>query len=160
MAGTPLHCSLFELCRRQIDADKDFRFAKKLETIPTVDTELFEEYRLFKLRRTLLYVAQNSRFYKRLFADSGIKLDEIRTLADLARLPLMRAEDVAAEPYAFLCISQGMVDRAITFTSSGTVGPKKRVFFSEADIEAITDYMAAGMKTVADSSDLVQILLF
>ena len=76
------------------------------------------------------------------------------------RLPLTRAEDVAAEPYAFLCISQGMVDRAISFSSSGTVGTEKRFLFSEADVEGITDYMAAGMKSLADSSDLVQILLF
>jgi phenylacetate-coenzyme A ligase PaaK-like adenylate-forming protein len=47
----------------------------------------------------------------------------------------------------------------ITFTSSGTVGPKKRVFFSEADIQGIIDYMAVGMKTVADSSDVVQVML-
>lgn len=159
MPVTPLYRSLFELCRRQINADKEFLLFKNWFTTPKVDMEIFEEYRLFKLRRTLAYVAQHSRFYKRLFAESGIEPEEIRTIADLAVLPFTSAEEIAADPYAFLCTSQGMVERAITFTSSGTVGPQKRVFFSEPDIEAMTDYMAVGIKTVADSSDVVQILL-
>jgi phenylacetate-CoA ligase len=72
---------------------------------------------------------------------------------------LTNAGDIAADPFAFLCISQGMVERAVTFVSSGTIGPQKRVFFSQADIEAIIDYMAAGMRTVAGEGDVVQILL-
>jgi phenylacetate-coenzyme A ligase PaaK-like adenylate-forming protein len=130
-----------------------------LNSAPPVDAGLFEEYRLFKLRRTLAYVAGRSRFYGKLFADAGIEPGGIRSIADLGSLPLTGPADMAAEPFAFLCVSQGQVERAITFTSSGTVGPKKRVFFSEADIEAITDYMGAGMKTVTDESDVVQILL-
>jgi phenylacetate-CoA ligase len=159
MPATPLHCSLYRLCRKQIVSDHDFMKSKGFKTIPEVDAALFEEYRLFKLHRTVNYVAQRSRFYKDLFAKAGIKSDDISTMTDISRVPLTTAADIAADPYAFLCVSQGMVERAITFTSSGTVGPKKRIFFTESDIEAMTDYMGAGMKTVADSSDVVQILL-
>jgi hypothetical protein len=52
-----------------------------------------------------------------------------------------------------------MIEWVITFISSGTVGPKKRIFFSEKDIEAMTDFICKGMKTIADASDVVQILL-
>jgi phenylacetate-CoA ligase len=159
MSITPLHCSLFDLCRKRIDADSRFLSAKGWNCLPSVDFDLFEEYRLFRLRRTLEYVARQSRFYRHLFAESGIDPAEIGEVSDLARLPLTNAKDIAANPLAFLCISQGAVERAVTFVSSGTIGPQKRVFFSRADIEAIIDYMAAGMRTVADEYDVVQILL-
>jgi phenylacetate-CoA ligase len=159
MGITALHCSLLDLCRRRIDADQEFLSVKKWIHAPVIDFDLFEEYRIFRLRRTLKYVTQRSRFYCRLFSEAGVEPAQIKAISDLARLPLTRAEDIADDPFAFLCISQGMVERAVTFVSSGTVGPRKRVFFSEADVEAIIDYMAAGMKTVADESDVVQILL-
>jgi phenylacetate-CoA ligase len=159
MGITALYYSLLDLCRRRIDADQEFLSVKKWTCAPLVDFDLFEEYRIFRLRRTLTYVTQQSRFYRRLFSEAGVEPAQISAISDLARLPLTKAEDIADDPFAFLCISQGMVERAVTFVSSGTVGPRKRVFFSEADVEAIIDYMAAGMKTVADESDVVQILL-
>jgi phenylacetate-CoA ligase len=159
MGITPLYYPLFDLCRRRIDADQEFLSVKKWTRAPAVDIDLFEEYRFFRLHRTLEYVARQSRFYGRLFAESGIEPAEICKVSDLAQLPLTRAENIADDPFAFLCISQGMVERAVTFVSSGTIGPQKRVFFSQTDVEAIIDYMAAGMRTVADENDVVQILL-
>jgi hypothetical protein len=40
----------------------------------------------------------------------------------------------------------GDVARIITFTSSGTTSPQKRVFFTEADIETMVEFMEAGMR--------------
>jgi hypothetical protein len=45
MATKPLHCSLYELCRRQIAADRAFMASKKFKTSPEVDSALIEEYR-------------------------------------------------------------------------------------------------------------------
>ncbi len=159
MGGTPLHSSLFELCRSRINTDHEFLSVKKWPKAPLVDFSLFEEYRLFRLRRMLSYASEKSRFYRSAFERARTDPMKISSISDLAGLPLTRAEDIASDPFAFLCISQGMVERAVTFTSSGTIGPRKRVFFSEADIEARIDYMSAGMRTVADKSDVVQILL-
>jgi phenylacetate-coenzyme A ligase PaaK-like adenylate-forming protein len=156
---TPLHCSLFELCRRQIASDTEFMQLNGFHAAPPVDALLFENYRLFKLRRMLNYVAEHSRYYQRCFADFGIKPQKITSIADLRVIPLTNGTDLSMDPFAFLCVSQSKIERIITFTSSGTMGPKKRIFFTEKDLEAITDYMGAGMKTVAGSSDVVQILL-
>ncbi len=81
------------------------------------------------------------------------------SLRDLARLPLTEPRDLASAPYAFACVSQAAIARAITFTSSGTTGPQKRVFFSDADLRRMTDFMAVGMRTVAAPGDVVQIIL-
>jgi phenylacetate-CoA ligase len=66
---------------------------------------------------------------------------------------------LAEKPLRFLCVPLGEVTRVITFTSSGTTGPQKRIFFSEKDVEVITDFMGAGMNVVATSDDVVQIML-
>ena len=55
--------------------------------------------------------------------------------------------------------SLGRGDRVITFTSSGTTGTQKRIFFSEKDVEVMTDFMGAGMSVVATSDDVIQIML-
>ena len=159
MDATPLHQSLFELCRQQMAADREFLAGNGLEKVPVVDAALFEDYRLFKLKRTIRHVAENSRFYRHQFAAQGVKPQDIRCLDDLARLPLTSPDQLAADPYAFLCISQSRVERIISFSSSGTLGPKKHISFSEEDISGMTDFMAAGLKTVAGSADVIQILL-
>lgn len=160
MRGTPLYTSLLELCERQIAADPEFLRLKGQKAGQTlrVAHDLFAEYRLFKLRRTVRHAAQHSRFYRsNLAADVDVEASDISGV--LAQLPPTTPEDLSADPFAFLCISQSMVGRAVSFTSSGTVGPRKRVFFSMNDIDLMTDFMSAGMRTVAERDDVIQILL-
>ncbi len=118
-----------------------------------------EAYQLAELRKTVSRVCDRASFYR----DRCTSADQIPwplgSLRDLARLPLTEPKDLASAPYAFACVSQAAIARAMTFTSSGTTGPQKRVFFSEADLERMTDFMAAGMRTVAATGDVVQIML-
>jgi phenylacetate-CoA ligase len=111
------------------------------------------------LRKALAYVYEKSVFYRDLFDRNSIKPDSVSSLADLARIPFTSPADLAAHPYNFACVSLGEMERVTTFTSSGTTGPQKRVFFSQNDLETMTDFMAAAMKTVAKEGDVVQIML-
>jgi phenylacetate-CoA ligase len=156
--ATPLPRSLLESCRRQMIADDEFMHSRGWTEPPVVGTQLFQEYRLFKLRRTLANAGENSRFYRQAFG-AGAAMPDVRSLSDISRLPLTTPEDLATDPFAFLCVLQSAVERPISFVSSGTLGPRKRVYFTHADIESMTDFMAAGMKTVAGRDDVVQILL-
>jgi phenylacetate-CoA ligase len=54
------------------------------ETLTRADVEM---YQLFKLRKILSYVYEKSSFYKELFEAHGIGPEDIRSLADLTRLP-------------------------------------------------------------------------
>ena len=80
----------------------------------------------------LSYVYQKSSFYKELFNNNGIKPEDIRSLADLAKIPFTNPSDLAENPYRFVCVSLADVARVTTFTTSGTTGPQKRVFCTEA----------------------------
>jgi phenylacetate-CoA ligase len=118
-----------------------------------------ERYHLFRLRRLLSYVHENSSFYRDLFDKNHIKPSDIVSLADLAKIPFTDQADLARNPNHFLCGSHGDVARATTFTTSGTTGPEKRVYCTNEDIERIIEFMGAGMRTVTEKEDVVQIML-
>jgi phenylacetate-CoA ligase len=118
-----------------------------------------DAYHLLKLREILAYSYERSSFYRKLFNECGLGHEVIRNLEDLTKIPLTDPSRLASQPYRFLCVSQAEVARPYTFATSGTTGPRKKIFWTRADIERITDFMAAGIMTVADTTDVVQILL-
>ena len=124
-----------------------------------------ESHHLLKLKETLVYVYHNSSFYRELFDKGGIDPGHIHDLKDLARVPFTTSSDLSDSPYKFLCVSLSDVERMYTLNTGGTTGAPKRIFFTEEDLNKITDYMGAAMKTVAvlagagDSGYRVAILL-
>jgi phenylacetate-CoA ligase len=150
---------LFNLCRKQIENDSEFKEKTNFTQTNAISAPVFQAYRLFKLKRILLYVYDNSIFYRDLFNKNGLKPEDVQSIQDLSKIPFTNPRDLVAKEYDFLCISQGKIEKVITFTSSGTIGPKKRVFFTESDIEKMTDFMGVGMNTVTGPEGFVQILL-
>jgi len=60
------------------------------------------------------------------------------------RLPFTMAADLAEDPQSFLCLPPSDIPRIVSLPTSGTrLG--KRIFLSEADLEATVDFFAAGM---------------
>ncbi len=150
---------LHSIIRQKITADTEYRQFIGKESLERVTRADVENYQLFQLRKTLSYVYEKSSFYKELFLSNGIRPEDVRSLADLARIPFTNPSDLAENPYRFVCVSLGDVARVTTFTTSGTTAPEKRVFCTEADIERMTDFMGVGMRAVATAGDVVQIML-
>lgn len=140
-----LQKGLYDLCEKRIEADGEFRAGR---TVGEMNDTLFDEYRLFQLRRTLRQVNEKSLFYKRLYERKGVDVGEVSTLSDLSRLPFTAPKDLSGSSYNFLCTSQGDVEKPVTFYSSGSTGTTKRIFFSGADIQKILDFLPRGMNTV------------
>lgn len=151
--------SLNEIVKKRIRETLQYRNSFDVQRVEKISRGDLEDFQLFQLRKTLHYVYEKSFFYRELFDQREIKPGEIQSLADLSKLPLTEPGDLAEKPLRFLCIPIGEAIRAITFTSSGTTGPQKRIFFSEKDIEVMTDFMGAGMSVVATTDDVVQIIL-
>lgn len=155
-----LQDGLYELCRLRIEKDKEFQAAAQHRNFDAVDDALFDEYRLFQLKRTLKLVSEESAFYRRLYANSGIRVEDVRSIEDLQKLPFTYSEDLSGTSYSFLCTSQGDVEKPVTFYTSGSTGTKKRIFFSKADVQKILDFLPRGMNTVVDRDEArVQIFL-
>jgi phenylacetate-CoA ligase len=157
--STAFEESLHKLIKERINKDQEcHRFVGK-ESLEQLTRADIDRYQLFKLRNILSYVYKKSAFYRELFDKHGVKVDEIRSLDDLAKIPFTNPADLSQQPYHFACVPVGDVARITTFTSSGTIGPQKRVFCTQGDLETMTDYMGVGMRTVATEGDVVQILL-
>jgi len=149
-----LQKGLLNLMKKQISLFPSFR-----DRPQWTDRERFQAFRTHKLQKTVEQAYEKSRFYRRLFDEAGLIPSDIKSFQDLAKLPFTNPRDLATRPFDFLCVSQGDIERIITFTSSGTVGPQKRVFFTKKDIDHITDFLAVGMNTVTGKESAVQILL-
>ena len=154
-----LQAGLYDLCRLRIEKDEEFRAQYARGNFDAVDDELFDEYRLWQLKRTVRRVRTNSPFYRRLFERAGVTEDDLHILADIAKLPFTFPADLAGTSYSLLCTSQGEVEKPVTFYSSGSTGTKKRIFFSMADIQKILDFLPRGMNTVVDR-DEARVLVF
>jgi phenylacetate-CoA ligase len=77
----------------------------------------------------------------------------------LESLPFTWPAELAADPMAFLCVPQGQVARVTTVSTSGTTGPKKRIFFTEGDLERTVDFFALGMTMLVEDGQDALILM-
>ena len=150
---------LHGIIRQKVRDDAEYRQFLEKENIDQIGRADIDNYQLFKLHKILSYVYKNSTFYRDLFINKGVNISDIKSLNDLKNLPFTSPLDIAKYPYQFVCVSLGDVTRVTTFTSSGTIGPQKRIFFTDNDLEMMTDFMAAGIRCVASERDVVQILL-
>jgi phenylacetate-CoA ligase len=110
----------------------------------TLARPLLERLQLGRLQETVRRVASRVPFYQRAFAELGLKPDDIRSLADLRRLPLTTSDDLRAHyPAGFLAVPPDEPVRL--HTSSGTTGKPKALFFSRKDIDNAAELMARSL---------------
>jgi len=70
---------IYEAIRRR----NTYNYLKKMSAIPYYPIEELEEMRIEKLRKIVKYAYEHVPFYKRLFDEKGIDLDEINGIEDL-----------------------------------------------------------------------------
>ena len=158
--GVHLEEGLFELCSKRIMADEGFKTVAWNRNFGKVNSDLFQEFRLYQLKKTIKYVSENSRFYGKKFREKSVGPSDIKSLKDIEKFPFTFPEDLRHSSYDFLCISQRDVEKPVTFFSSGTTGIRKRIYFSRADIIKIMEFLPRGMNTVTDRDNgIIQILL-
>ena len=148
---------LHEIIKTACQTEPEFRLCVNKGGLNQVTRSDVEAYQNYRLRRVLQYSYDRSSYYRGLFDSAGLKPEDIKSSEELAKLPLTEPYHLAEFPYRFLCISQAEVARPHTFVTSGTTGPQKKVFWTRGDLERITDFMSAGIGTVATQRDVVQI---
>ncbi|MGM0578418.1 MAG: phenylacetate--CoA ligase family protein [Myxococcota bacterium] len=118
--------------------------------------EALNRYRLERIRDILAYAAERSPWHRERLARLGVEPDDIRTLADFARLPLMTKADVRDHNDAMTTVASHDVREV--FTSSATTGAPITLRYTAEDLDNHTrkgaDLMAVGG---IDPGDLVQI---
>ncbi len=99
----------------------------------TVKANVIQEQ---KLQELLLYLSENSPFYRKLFTKNHIDVAAIKTFADLPVLPTTNKEDLQQHNNDFLCVDPVKI---IEYTStSGTLGSPVTIALTENDLKRLT----------------------
>jgi len=126
-------------------SDHSFNTAKTIKT---------EQWSLFKMQ--LEYISENSPYYKWLFKEKSISVEEIKSFDDLQKLPITSKEDLQQYNLEFIAVPE---DDIIDFvTTSGTLGSPVNFALNDADLDRLAEneyrsFQLAGLK----KSDKVQI---
>jgi phenylacetate-coenzyme A ligase PaaK-like adenylate-forming protein len=130
-----------------------------------LDRKSLEAWQLERLRETVAYALSNSAFYRERFAGTADWFMDgkgLMSLADLDKLPFTMPEDVAAQGARMVCVPARDVSRIVTLqplSTTGTTGEPKRVWFTEADQELMTDYIHHGLQVMTGSADVFLVLM-
>ena len=111
------------------------------------------DYQLKMINRTLALATSKSPFYRDHFGERRLS-----KLQDLSDLPFTTPADLITDPYRMMCVHPNEIARIVTLKTSGSTGPSKRIFFTEADLELCTDYFHHGMQCLVNETDTVGIL--
>lgn len=120
--------------------------------------ELYKNNQEKGLRDLLSYLNVNSPFYKSLFLKHGILPGEIRTIADLVKIPPTTKDDLQKNNWDFLCVAGNKI--AEYCTTSGTLGIPVTIALTANDLErlAYNEYQSF-LNAGTDSEDIFQFML-
>ncbi len=103
-----------------------------IETAPQPQVKAYQEKRLSEVLR---YAANHSPFYQRLFKEGNIDVNTIKTVEDLAKLPVTTKEQLQEYNDDFLCVPRSQV---IDYTTtSGTSGKPVTFALTDKDLDRL-----------------------
>ena len=150
---------LHDKIRQTALENPELRGSERFRDLSHITGSHVEEFQFFRLRETLDYASQKSRYYKELFAGAGLVPDDIRSMDDFVGLPFTEPDDLARIHHKFVCVSLKEFAQEYLFDTSGTEGKPKRVVCTQNDIDTMIDFMSAGMRTVSEKNDTVMLIL-
>jgi phenylacetate-CoA ligase len=125
-----------------------------IERMPLEDLHALQGDRLKSIVR---YVYDHSAFYRQRFKEAGIEPSDIRSLADIAKLPFTRKVDLRDNyPTGMFSAPKSQVVRY--HVSSGTTGKPTVVGYTKGDIETWSESLARGLTSAGlGRDDVVQV---
>ncbi|MEU6933690.1 phenylacetate--CoA ligase PaaK [Streptomyces sp. 2RAF24] len=104
-----------------------------------------EALQLERLRATLRHAYDNVAFYRQAFDAAGVRPEDCRSLADLARFPFTAKADLRAHyPFGMFAVDQSRIRRI--HASSGTTGRPTVVGYTERDLDTWADVVARSLR--------------
>ena len=103
--------------------------AKFLEQAESWSKERLEVFRLEKLQRLVKYSYENVTFYHRLFDSIGLTPDDIKTLDDIRKIPILTKETVRTHSSEFVSKAININDRKIKPAKTGGTTGMPLVFY-------------------------------
>jgi phenylacetate-CoA ligase len=128
-----------------------------LEPIERASVDELRALQLTRLQATLQHAYANSPAYRAKFNAAGVRPDDCRTLADLAKFPFTSKSDLRdAYPFGMFAVPRQQCARI--HASSGTTGKATVVGYTKNDIETWSNVMARSIRASgARPGDLVHV---
>jgi phenylacetate-CoA ligase len=115
------------------------------EPIETAGIEELRQLQLTRLRETLGRAYEGVPHYRKKFNAAGIKPDDVKSLADVAKLPFTTKEDLRQNyPFGMFAVPMDQVVRV--HASSGTTGKPTVVGYTIRDIETWAQLIARSIR--------------
>ena len=110
------------------------------------------ELQLERLRWSVRHAYDNNPVYRRKFEAAGFRPDQLRSLADLNRIPFLTKQEMRdASPYGLFAVP--MKDVVRVHSSSGTTGNATVVGYTRQDIDLWATLMARTIASAGGSAD-------
>ncbi|WP_089105008.1 phenylacetate--CoA ligase PaaK [Streptomyces hyaluromycini] len=116
-----------------------------LDDAERMSREEVQALQLTRLRATLRHAYDNVELYRRKFDAAGVRPDDCRTLADLARFPFTTKADLR-DTYPFGMFAVPMSEVRRVHASSGTTGRPTVVGYTENDLSMWADVVARSIR--------------
>ncbi|MFD9790003.1 phenylacetate--CoA ligase PaaK [Streptomyces sp. NPDC059070] len=116
-----------------------------LDAAERLDRAELAALQLDRLRGSLRHAYENVGFYREAFDKAGIRPQDCRSLADLARFPFTTKADLRDHyPFGMFAVPQSAVRRV--HASSGTTGRPTVVGYTERDLDTWADVVARSIR--------------
>ncbi len=131
-----------------------------MELYPKIETssrDTIKQFQESKLKELLVYLENHSPFYQKLFKESNIDINDIKTLEDLQKIPTTSKNDLQQHNHDFFCVP---FDKIVDYsTTSGTLGDPVTFGLSDNDLERLAyneaiSFACAGVQ----KGDVVQMI--
>jgi Coenzyme F390 synthetase len=124
--------------------------------IECISKDEMEKLQLKRLQDVVKRAYENVPYYKKRFDDEGIKPEDIKTLADIQKLPLTTKDDLrAAYPFGMFAVPRREIVEV--HTSSGTTGKPTVSGYTRKDLDIWSEIMARGLTMFGlNEDDLIQ----
>ncbi|MFC4785711.1 phenylacetate--CoA ligase PaaK [Nocardioides sp. MAHUQ-72] len=117
----------------------------ELEPIESASVDELRALQLERLRWTVRHAYDNVPHYRAAFDEAGVHPDDVRELADLARLPFTSKADLRANyPFGMFAVPREQVSRV--HASSGTTGQPTVVGYTAEDLDTWATVMARSIR--------------
>lgn len=110
-----------------------------------------------RLAETVEHAYENVEYYRKKMDEKGVKPSDIKSTADLHKLPFLTKDDLReAYPYGLLAVP--LEDAVRIQSTSGTTGKRVVAFYTQADIDLWEDCCARAIAAAGGTrSDVVQV---
>lgn len=124
-------------------------YKPEIECAPRSELEALQSYRL---SRTVRRVYENVAPYRKKMDEAGVKPEDIKSIADLQKLPFTVKQDLR-DNYPYGMFASPMKDIVRIHASSGTTGKQTVVGYTAHDIDMWAECAARALVSVGGTND-------